>query len=79
MSEATDTVPQGMHDVRTHEVGTKAPQCAKPPLCNEAKGLPLSADSDAYAASAPKGISKAFSRKFRAKAHCLELITFAAT
>ena len=28
----------------------------------------LSADSGAYAASAPKGVSKAFSRKFRAKA-----------
>ena len=30
--------------------------------------MPLSADSGAYAASAPKGIFKAFSRKFRAKA-----------
>ena len=30
--------------------------------------MPLSADSSAYAASAPKGIFKAFSRKFRAKA-----------
>ena len=30
--------------------------------------MSLSADSGAYAASAPKGISKAFSRKFRAKA-----------
>ena len=72
MSEATDgvpnTVPQGTHDVRNREVGTKAPQCAKLALCSEAKGLPLSADSGAYVASAPKGISKAFSRKFRAKA-----------
>ena len=33
-----------------------------------AKGLPLSADSGAYAASASKGISKAFSRKLRTKA-----------
>ena len=36
--------------------------------CGGAKGLSLSADSGAYVASAPKGISKAFSRKFRAKA-----------
>ena len=34
----------------------------------QAKGLPLSADSGAYAASAPKGIFKAFGRKLRAKA-----------
>ena len=66
MSEAT--VSQGTHDVHSHEVGTKAPQCAKLALCSEAKGLPLSADSGAYAASAPKGISKAFSHKFRTKA-----------
>ena len=68
MSETTDTVPQRTHHVRSREVGTKAPQCAKLTLCSEAKGLPLSADSGAYAASAPKGISKAFSRKVRAKA-----------
>jgi len=68
MSKATNTVPQGTDDVHTREVGTKAPQCAKLALCSEAKGLPLSTDSGAYAASAPKGISKAFSRKFRAKA-----------
>ena len=30
--------------------------------------MPLSADSGAYAASAPKGVFKAFSREFRAKA-----------
>ena len=41
ISEATDTVPQGTHDVRTREVGTKAPQCAKLALCSEAKGLSL--------------------------------------
>ena len=68
MSEATDTVSQGTHDVRIHEVRTKAPQGSKLALCSEAKGLPLSADSGAYAASAPKGIFKAFSHKFRAKA-----------
>ena len=68
MSEATDTVPQGTHGVHSREVGTKASQCAKLALCSEAKGLPLSADSGAYAAAAPKGISKAFSRKLRAKA-----------
>ena len=80
MSEATDgvpsTVPQGTYEVPSHETGTKAPKCAsfsdssstKLALRSEAKGLPLSADSGAYAASAPKGISKAFSRKFRAKA-----------
>ena len=78
MREATDgvasTVPQGTHEVRSCEAGTKAPQCASLPsssiklaLRSQAKGLPLSADSGAYAASAPKGIFKAFSRKFRAK------------
>ena len=48
MSKATDTVPQGMHDVHSGEVGTKAPQCASFPnssstklaLRSEAKGLP---------------------------------------
>ena len=68
MSEATDTVPQGTHDVRTRKVGARAPHRAKLALCSKAKGLPLSADSGAYAGSAPKGISKTFSRKFRAKA-----------
>ena len=68
MSEATDgvpnTVPQGTHDVRIREAGTKAPQCAsfsgssstKLALHSEAKGLSLSADSGTYAASSPKGI-----------------------
>ena len=89
MSEATDgvpsTVPQGTLEVRSREAGTKAPQCASFPssssgrlaLRSDAKGLPLSADSGAYVASAPKGISKSFSCKFRAK-HYIGLITFAA-
>ena len=76
ISEAIDTVPQGTHDVHSREAGTKAPRCASFPsssstkfaLRSEAKGLPLSTDSGAYAASAPKGISKTFTHKFRAKA-----------
>ena len=73
MSEAT--VPQGTHHVHSREAGTKAPQRASFPspsstklaLRSGAKGLSLSADIGAHAASAPKGISKAFSREFRAK------------
>ena len=76
MSEATDAVPQGTHDVRSREAGTEAPQCASFPsspstklaLRGEAKGLPLSADSGAYAASAPKDIPKVLSREVRTKA-----------
>ena len=68
MSKANDTVSQGTHGVHSCEVGTKAPRCTKLTLCSEAKGLPLSADSGTYVASAPKGISKAFSREARAKA-----------
>ena len=74
MSETTG--PQGTHDVRSREARIKAPQRASFPSSSstklaprsEAKGLSLSADSGAYAASAPKGASKAFSREFRAKA-----------
>ena len=74
MSEAA--VPQGTHHAHSREAGTKAPQSAsfpnssstKPALRSGAKGLSLSADSVAYAASAPKGVSKAFSCEFRAKA-----------
>ena len=84
MSKAT--VPQGTHEVLSREVGTKAPQRASFPspssiklaLRSGAKGLSLSADSVAYAASAPKGVSKAFSREFRAKA-LSKLTAFAAT
>ena len=65
MSETTG--PQGTHDVRSREARTKAPQCAKLALYSEAKGLSLSADNGTYAASAPKGVSKAFSREFNAK------------
>ena len=73
VSESTE--PQGTHDVHSREAGTKAPQRASFPsssrtklaLRSGAKGLSLSADSGAYAASAPKGVSKAFSREFRAK------------
>ena len=61
MSEATDIVPQGTHDVCSREAGSKASQYASFPsssstklvLRSEAKGLPLSADSGAYTASAP--------------------------
>jgi len=74
MSEAT--VPQGTHHVHSREAGTKAPQCASFPsssstklaLRSGAKGLSLSADSVAYAASVPKGISKASSCELKAKA-----------
>ena len=73
MSEAT--VPQRMHDVRSN-IADKAPQRASFPssssaklaLCGGAKGLSLSADSIAYAASAPEGVSKAFSCELKAKA-----------
>ena len=72
MSEATDdvpsTVPQGTHAVRNREVGTKAPQRAKLALCSKAKGLSLSADSGAYAASVPKGVPKVLSHEARVKA-----------
>ena len=75
MREATDTVPQGTHDVHSREAGTKAPQCASFPsssstklaLRSKVKGLFLSADSGAYVVLAPKSVSKAFSREFRAK------------
>ena len=83
MSEAT--VQQGTHDVHSREARTKAPQRASFPsssstefaLRSGAKGLSLSADSVAYAASAPKGVSKAFSREVRAEA-LSRLIAFAA-
>ena len=74
MSEAT--VPQGTHEVLSREAGTKAPQRASFPSSSTiklaprsgAKGLSLSADSDAHAASAPKDVPKAFSRRSRSKA-----------
>ena len=61
MSKAT--VPQRKHDVHSRKAGTKAPQRTSFPsssstklaLYSEAKGLPLSANSGAYAASAPNG------------------------
>ena len=64
------------HDVHSREAGTKAPQHASFPnssstklaLRSGAKGLSLSADSVAYAASAPKGVSKTFSRDVRPEA-----------
>ena len=73
MSEAT--VPQGTHDVRSN-IADKVPQCASLPssssaklaLCSGAKGLSLSVDSGAYAASAPKDIPKVLSREVRARA-----------
>ena len=73
MSEAT--VPQRMHDVR-NSIADKAPQraslssssSAKLALCGGAKGLSLSADSVAYAASTSKGIPKALNRDARAEA-----------
>ena len=37
MSEATDTVPQGTHDVHSREAGTKAPQCASFPSSSSTK------------------------------------------
>ena len=56
----------------------KAPQRAPPSgsssakllPCGGAKGLSLSTDSVAYAASAPKGVSKVLSRAARAEAPC---------
>ena len=71
MSEAT--VLQGTHDVHSREAETKAPQCAsflgsssaKLALRSGAKGLSLSVDSGAYAASAPKDIPKVLSREAR--------------
>jgi len=59
-----------------NKVANKAPQCASLPssssvkfaLCSRAKGSSLGADSDAYAASAPKGTPKVFSREARTKA-----------
>ena len=74
MSEAT--VPQRTHDVHSCEAGTKAPQHASFPSSSTiklaphsgAKGLSLSADSVAHAASAPKGVSKILSREARTEA-----------
>ena len=84
-SHERSTVPQGTHDVHSREAGTKAPQHASFPsssstklaLRTGAKGLSLSADSVAYAASAPKGFSKLLAAKLEPK-HYLRLIAFAA-
>ena len=73
-SEAT--VPQRTRGVHSREAQVKAPQRAPPSGSSSAKlmpwggakGLSLSADSVAYAALAPKGFSKAFSREVRAEA-----------
>ena len=71
MSEAT--VPQRTRDVHIREAGTKAPQRASFPSSSTiklsprsgVKGLSLSADSVAHAASASKGIPKVLSREAR--------------
>ena len=78
-SEAT--VLQRTRDVHSREAGTKAPQCASFPsssstklaLCSGAKGLSLSAESVAYAASAPNPKLLAANLKIK---HYLRLIAF---
>ena len=65
-SEAT--VPQRTRGVHSREAQVKVQQRASFALRSGVKGLSLSADSVAYAASTPKGVSKAFSREVRTEA-----------
>ena len=79
MSLSADSIaasaPKGVSKVLSREARTKALQCAlflgsssaKLALRGGAKGLSLSADSVAYAASAPKGVSKVLAAKLELK------------
>ena len=75
MSEAT--VTHRTRGVHSHEAQVKAQQRASFALRSRIKGLSLSADSVAYAASAPKGVFKDFAARLEPK-HYLRPIAFAA-